>query len=517
MGLFLHLLPRRGSEVDGLHFFILSPLTHAISPRAEMYAYAYRLKNVPKSAADVKLTVQQQKECVVRVTPALRTSYFANSNFSARRMRDDLERDCPINHTYLTQWFKQHAKTLIPEYSLPAILQHITRNLELNSQARLNQALTTRYSLRSALTAFDQGTIEQGGMDMATVWELELPKDYNKKKTFLQQFEVGIVLGFIEGATLWGALKKTIHRISCTIGRTSSFLVLMTMMDKVTTLAQPIKTEERLKFEDPLWIKVESATMDQLRIIDKHVTTLTKTSARFLDVGEEEWNPKHVFTSPTKAPKIEQLLAEHLAAQTKLLIKMGTAHDLPKTARATSIQETARRTTERIHQVKLELDSNHGEELPELSPQLVEALREVPITYDPQADYLTHRQALGSLNPNLDQPTSSSEPRNSARSRTQTNQFPKWFNPIFYHGLIAYSPEPRLGAFLSMILGAAALKGNTLAHDNYQDIIKKIDFYQQANPGLITLLYDTAKDQHEYLIEGHLGQPRHHTPPEGSD
>ena len=102
MGLFLHLLPRRGSEVDGLHFFIVSPLTRPITPKTEMYAYAYRLKNVRKSAADVKLTVQQQKECVVRVTPALRTSYFANSNFSARRMRDDLERDCPINHTYLT-------------------------------------------------------------------------------------------------------------------------------------------------------------------------------------------------------------------------------------------------------------------------------------------------------------------------------------------------------------------------------------------------------------------------------
>ena len=169
MGLFLHLLPRRGSEVDGLHFFIVSPLTRPISPKTEMYAYAYRLKNVRKSAADVKLTVQQQKECVVRVTPALHTSYFANSNFSARRMRDDLERDCPINHTYLTQWFKQHAKTIVPEYSLPAILQHITRNLEFNSQARLNQALTTRYSLRSPLTTFDKCTIEQGGMDMASV------------------------------------------------------------------------------------------------------------------------------------------------------------------------------------------------------------------------------------------------------------------------------------------------------------------------------------------------------------
>ena len=59
MGLYLHLLPRRGSEVNGLHFFIVSPLTHALTPRTEMYTYAYLLKNVRKSAADVKLMVQQ--------------------------------------------------------------------------------------------------------------------------------------------------------------------------------------------------------------------------------------------------------------------------------------------------------------------------------------------------------------------------------------------------------------------------------------------------------------------------
>ena len=140
---------------------------------------------------------------------------------------------------------------------------------------------------------------------MATVWEIELPKDYNRKKTFLQQFEVGIVLGFIEGATLWGALKKTIQRISCTIGRTSSFLAFMTMMDKISVLAQPIKTEARLKFEDPPWIKVESAIMDQLRVIDAHVTTLAKTGAPFKEVGEVEWDPKRVFASSQKAPKIE--------------------------------------------------------------------------------------------------------------------------------------------------------------------------------------------------------------------
>ena len=103
MDLYLHLLPRQGSEVDRLHFFIVLPLIHAITPKTEMYTYAYLLKNVRKSAADVKLTVQQQKECVVRLTPALRTSYFANSNFSARRMRGDLELDCLINYTYLTQ------------------------------------------------------------------------------------------------------------------------------------------------------------------------------------------------------------------------------------------------------------------------------------------------------------------------------------------------------------------------------------------------------------------------------
>ena len=46
MGLNLHLLPRQGSEMDGLHFFIVSPLSQAITPKIDMYTYAYQLRDI---------------------------------------------------------------------------------------------------------------------------------------------------------------------------------------------------------------------------------------------------------------------------------------------------------------------------------------------------------------------------------------------------------------------------------------------------------------------------------------
>ena len=232
---------------------------------------------------------------------------------------------------------------------------------------------------------------------MAAVWDYELPKEHDQKKSYLQKFEIGIVLGVIEGDTLWGATKKTLQRIRYTIHRTSAFYAFLSLVDKMQAEAELIKNADKLKFEDPLWVKVESAIIEHLKVIDAHTTSIAKTGMHTRVLEESTWNPRDVFVKAQKTQPIEQLLAQHLAAQTQMLSRLAATPNVPKASRATQPATNSgdrKRKEETINCVQFESDEELEEEIGELNAELVSALQSISAAYDEEDRGYEHINSL---------------------------------------------------------------------------------------------------------------------------